>query len=80
VYAADASGRVQAWTTVDASSTSVSVSGMRTGRSYQFRVVAGNADGTAASDWLTVTAPSGLTSAQSAAFAALAAQPACSRR
>ena len=60
VYAADAGGRGLASAWVDAGSTSVSVSGLRAGRSYLLRVVAVNADGSAASDWLSLTVPSGL--------------------
>lgn len=41
--------------------TSVTVSGMRTGRTYQFRIVSLNDDGATASDWLSVVAGSVLT-------------------
>lgn len=42
--------------------TSVTVSGMRAGRTYQFRIVSLNDDGATASDWLQVVAGTGLTS------------------
>ena len=43
--------------------TSVTVSGMRAGRTYQFRIVSLNDDGAAASDWVQVVAGTGLTTA-----------------
>ena len=54
VYALDVGSRqrVSAW--VDASSTSITVSGLRAGRVYQFQVVAINDDSSAASDSLTL--------------------------
>jgi len=43
--------------------TSVTVNGMRAGRTYQFRVVSINDDGATASDWVQVVAGAGLTTA-----------------
>jgi subtilase family serine protease len=60
VYAAETGGRNQASAWVDAGSTSISVSGLRAGRGYQFRVVAMNDDGVATSDWMTWAAPAEL--------------------
>ena len=63
VYAAETGGRNPASAWLDAGSTSISVSGLRTGRSYQFLVVAMNDDSVAASDWTTWAAPAGLSAA-----------------
>ena len=60
VYAAESGGKNQASAWVDAGSTSISVSGLRAGRSYQFRVVAANDDGVASSEWMTWATPAGL--------------------
>ena len=60
IYAAEVGSRSQASAWVDAGSTTISVSGLRAGRSYQFRVVATNDDGATSSDWLTWSAPAGL--------------------
>jgi len=57
VYAAETGSRSQASAWVDSGSTSISVSGLRGGRSYQFRVVAVNDDGVSASDWMTWAVP-----------------------
>jgi len=71
VYAAESGARGQASAWVDAGSTSISVSGLRSGRSYQFRVAAVNDDGVAASDWLTWAAPAGVTAALPSSGSAL---------
>lgn len=55
IYAVDSGSRTQASARVDASSTSITVAGLRPGRAYQFLVVAMNDDSTASSDWLTVS-------------------------
>jgi len=60
VYAADASGRTLASAAAGANATSISVSGLRTDRTYLFRVVAMDGDGSASSAWLTVTVPTAL--------------------
>lgn len=57
VYATESGSGTQASARVGAGSTSISVTGLRPGRSYQFRVVAVNDDGVASSDWLTWAAP-----------------------
>jgi len=63
VYAAESGSRNQASAWVDAGSTSISVSGLRAGRSYQFRVVAVNDDGVASSEWMTWATSAGLSAA-----------------
>ena len=65
VYAVDAGSQTQASARVAAGSTSITVSGLRTGRSYQFRVVATSDDGTASSDWLTWSATASVASSGS---------------
>jgi len=65
VYAVDAGSNRQASAWVAAGSTSITVSGLRPGRSYMFRVVAMNDDGSAASDWLTTAVPARVAAATS---------------
>lgn len=62
IYAVDVASRMRASALIDASSTSITVSGLRPGRVYQFLVVAMNDDSSASSDWLTITMASGLSS------------------
>jgi len=63
VYAADGRGRGQSSAWVDAATTSIDVSGLRAGRSYQFCVVAVNDSESAASSWLVTSVSSGVASA-----------------
>jgi len=73
VYAVDAGSQRQASAWVDAGTTSIAVNGLRPGRSYLFRVVATNDDGSAASDWLTTAVPAGVAAAASGSGATTAA-------
>ncbi|MFM7107704.1 MAG: fibronectin type III domain-containing protein [Planctomycetaceae bacterium] len=54
VYAIDVSSRQRAAAWLDAATTSITVGGLRPGRSYQFQVVAMNDDSSAGSDVLTI--------------------------
>ena len=54
VYAIDVANRQRVSAMVDGSTTSITVDGLRAGRSYQFQVVAMNDDSSASSDWVTV--------------------------
>lgn len=76
VFAVEVGGRGQASAFVDGSATSVDVSGLRSGRTYRFQVVAMNDDSYASSDWITFSsavarAPSPAATRVAAAFRAL---------